>query len=299
MRRRNDWIQVRTRAVEQAERLAAECSGGRFPTALHAIARERRVTDIRFRPLLTEGSLSIEQAGFVITLSCWPELIEKFTARFEEDGTGKLLPRRTRFSLAHEIAHTFFFDLKRLPPRSKYDLSVPQTLHALERSCNRVAGALLLPRSMLENEIANQNILEPKALLDISHRASIARGTLVSQLGYTSAAYQPRGFVLSGRFEDSHPVVEAVWRHYSFHSLFSDVQPSSPLSAFFKNNDPYKELWVFGGTASAVDFRVRMEGGSLETWTMLLEDRLDRELASNTRYDPSFFLTVFRSVERQ
>jgi hypothetical protein len=244
---------------------------------------------------LTEGSLFVERNGFVITLSCWPELIESLTDRFNKDESGRLLPRRTRFSLAHEIAHTFFFDLKRTPPRSRYDLSVPKTLHALERACNRVAGALLLPRAMLEAQIADKDILRPRILLEVSNRASVARGTLVSQLAHLRTAYQPRGFIISGRFEESCPVVEAVWRHYSFHSLFADVKPMSPVSSFFRSKAAYRGLWIFGGSANSVDFPVQMQGGAIELWTMVIEDQFDRELASRTRYDPSFFLTMFRA----
>jgi len=222
-------------------------------------------------------------------------LIESFTERFNKDDTGRFLPRRTRFNLAHEIAHTFFFDLQHVPPRNKYDLSIPQTLHALERSCNRVAGALLLPSRMLEAAIVDQNILEPRILVETSNRASVVRGTLVAQLAHVRTIYQPRDFVVSGRFEDSCPIVEAVWRHYSFHSLFANVKPMSQVSAFFRPKDPYRRLWIFGGTANSLNFRVRMQGGAIEVWTMVVEDQLDRELASRTRYDPSFFLTIFRS----
>jgi hypothetical protein len=229
----------------------------------------------------------------VITLSCWPELIESFTERLKKDETGRFLPRRTRFTLAHEIAHTFFFDLKRSPPRSKYDFTLPQTVRAVERACNRVAGALLLPSRILESEVDDEKIFDPRRLLRVARKAAVARPTLVSQLDTVKTSYQPRGFIGSGRFENSEPVVEALWKHYSFHSLFANVHQGSPLTMFFDQKDRFRELWIFGGGANSISFWVGMRSGRFEFWTILIEDQYDRELRQHTRRDESFFFTLF------
>jgi len=52
-----------------------------------------------------------------------------------------------RFTLAHEIAHTFCFDLSTSPPRKIFP---PVTKRILESLCNKIAAEILMPRWMVE-----------------------------------------------------------------------------------------------------------------------------------------------------
>src|SRR6266404_5853112 len=68
IRQANDWPYLRRKALEQAEALAVWSNWGRLPTSVGRIAGKRLVKEIRFRPLLSEGTISIEEDGFAIAV---------------------------------------------------------------------------------------------------------------------------------------------------------------------------------------------------------------------------------------
>src|SRR5205085_1418955 len=62
------------------------------------------VLDVEHRPMIPEGVLSPVQGGFKIYLQ----------SNFTDQGT----KRRRRFTLAHELAHTFFYNVNGGVPNS-------------------------------------------------------------------------------------------------------------------------------------------------------------------------------------
>lgn len=58
-----------------------------------------------------------------------------------------------RFTLAHEIAHTFWFDLSTSPPRKTFP-SVSKFVS--ETLCNRIAAEILMPKSMVQKFLTKQ-----------------------------------------------------------------------------------------------------------------------------------------------
>src|SRR5436190_15592749 len=110
------WPDKRKRIQQDAESLALKY-GSSLPTNLKAMADERNVREIDFRPLLVDGTLSLRNDGFLVTIDCEEGEEEMLRDALAADPTGRSLPRRARFSIAHEIAHTFFFDLQDSPPR--------------------------------------------------------------------------------------------------------------------------------------------------------------------------------------
>lgn len=52
-----------------------------------------------------------------------------------------------RFTIAHEIAHTFFFNLSTSPPHKTFP-SVPK--YVSETLCNKIAAEILMPKSMVK-----------------------------------------------------------------------------------------------------------------------------------------------------
>ncbi len=63
---------------------------------------------------------------------------------------GRCTERRRRFTLAHEIGHTYFYDLKSSPPeRTLYDADPKDE----ETFCNMLASEILMPPHMIQAEL--------------------------------------------------------------------------------------------------------------------------------------------------
>ncbi len=65
--------------------------------------------------------------------------------------------RRERFSKAHELAHTFFYDLTTMPPRKLVRTDDPLAYRKMEDICNAFASELLLPEAMVANSLDRLN----------------------------------------------------------------------------------------------------------------------------------------------
>lgn len=65
--------------------------------------------------------------------------------------------REIRFSLAHEIAHTFFFNFLNTPPTMNIP---PVSKKIIETLCNQIASEILMPRTILTKCLENYNIYE-------------------------------------------------------------------------------------------------------------------------------------------
>ena len=125
------------KALDAYIKNANEQSKPALPVDLHALAREIGNIDIEFREMIPEAAVRLEGDRFKIYLQ------KNFL-----DRPGPL--RRQRFSLAHEIAHTFFFELQEgtlKPVRGG-----PRGLQ-LEKACHRGARMLLIPDRFLEREL--------------------------------------------------------------------------------------------------------------------------------------------------
>lgn len=98
---------------------------------LSPILKQRNIERIIVDPDLTPTArLEPEDAGFNIRLQ-----------------KNRLLPTRGRFSVAHELGHTFFYNLDDKPPRRLTNLPYPD--ESEERLCNRFAAELLMPTNMV------------------------------------------------------------------------------------------------------------------------------------------------------
>jgi len=130
------------RASSSAEYLLRECAPIQFPVDLIRLAVRRRILRIHFRPLPCDGAIEVVPDGFVVHLKSNKEQLVPVTAV-----DSSAMSSRQRFTLAHELSHTFFYDSKRQPikPHPRRRL--------LESACNYGALHLLLPRNLLQREI--------------------------------------------------------------------------------------------------------------------------------------------------
>ena len=108
-----------------------------LPVDLVRLATAAGVLSIEERPMIPEAVLSTERAGFRIHL--------------QNNFVGVPGVRiRQRFSLAHEIVHTFFYELhsgryRAMPRAPRGD--------KLEAACHRGAGLILVPQRLLVGEL--------------------------------------------------------------------------------------------------------------------------------------------------
>lgn len=208
--------------------------GHAVPTDLGRIAAKRAVRVIEFRPLLVDGGLSVMPDGFRIFVRCDSDKAEKFTKLFWEDGTGKSLPapiaKRVRYTIAHEIAHTLLFDIKKQPPRPTVETKKGQNLRGLEHACNDVAGAILLPETAIRREFLDLNeLLDPDKLRAFAERALVSLPTLVIRLAHLSTITLPVGVVASIRRAEDCWILTAITRNYALRDLFSKAVVGNPV----------------------------------------------------------------------
>jgi len=283
-RTKNPWPSRYRSAVRLAERLVAT-TGNSFPVDLKRIAAYRGVRRIEFAPLLTDGGLAVRDDGFIIYVRCDFGKGADLTARFAEDGTGSTLPetirRRARFTVAHEIAHTFGYDLRRLPPAALFDLKTPTSIRSLELICNRIAGTLLLPEWWLTRQFSSGDWLDPTRLSTLATKAVVSRETLTRQLRRISSAIHPEGIITCVEKQSSVPVIRAISRHYRFKELFPDAKAGASLQKLICDRD----LLPFGGERCSVEKSIRLVGGQQKRF------QFECELNAAKR-NVSFFLTV-------
>jgi hypothetical protein len=118
------------------------------PVDLLAVARHRQIKQLGFRLMVPRAVLVPVEKGFEAYLR---DSVPR-DVNIAEAEPSSLLTHQQRFSLAHEIAHTFFFRLSDAVP-------VPVKVNNsfdLEKVCNRVAGRILVPAELLREEIKRE-----------------------------------------------------------------------------------------------------------------------------------------------
>src|SRR5882757_7421651 len=104
-----------------ADEVALSVSREKFPILLRKLAERRRVTSVEFRPLLVDAMLTTHLHGFRIFFDSSTRDPEELETRYYGESAHELTDARMRFSLAHEFAHTLFYDLTLSPPKIAKD----------------------------------------------------------------------------------------------------------------------------------------------------------------------------------
>jgi hypothetical protein len=239
-RAKNLWPARRRSAVETAEALVS-ANGNSFPVNLGRIAESRSIHRIEFKPLLTEGGLAVQNDGFIIYVKCNPGDGDDFTTRFVEDGTGSTLPEnvvhRARFTIAHEIAHTLFYDTGSLPPRLKVRLDDRASTRSLELACNEIAGSLLLPEPLLRRDFSNEEFVLPEALRRLADTAMVSCQTVVRRFQQLRKFSHPEAILASIARQDTDWIITALSRHYSLRGVFAAAKVGSSVKMMVDDPD--------------------------------------------------------------
>jgi Zn-dependent peptidase ImmA (M78 family) len=156
-----DWTQHRARACKQADSLVARAGVREAPVPLLDVAAAvGSAIRVRFQPLLVAGATAVHESGFRIYCGCKSSEAKKWDRSFHEpsDG-GRSLPKRLRFTLAHEIMHTLFYEATDSGLRSLVPHATDRDIEKLERSCDAAAGHILIPEFLLSRSCRQANLL--------------------------------------------------------------------------------------------------------------------------------------------
>jgi len=137
-----------------------------LPVDLDEVARLSGVLSIEEREMIPEAVLSPGRKGFRIYLQ----------SNFIGDPNSRV---RRRFSLAHEIAHTLFYDLRGGVPKP---VAKSPRGDDLEDACHRGARLLLIPQRFLAQElrrigqpIGADHVIELSRKFEVSVEAMLRR----------------------------------------------------------------------------------------------------------------------------
>ena len=189
------WLLVRygdASAEDCIRRLAAEtrmATNQLRPVDLDPLLRHRSILKIIERKLpSSEALLFPVPGGFNMHIEAGADVV------------------RRRFSMAHEMGHTFFFNLDRRIPNRPYNYQ--GTDPEEERLCNSFAAEVLMPQEhfIVEAQAAGQGLVPLMRLCDtylVSLRAAAIRLTSVSAWDVAIVAWRRYGFRdATGRYRE-------------------------------------------------------------------------------------------------
>jgi hypothetical protein len=242
------WPSRRRNAIQSAEAVVATVARS-LPVNLNRIAATRAVQRIEFTPLLTHGGLAVRNDGFIIYVRCDTGQNVDLTARLAEDGTGRSLPaamaRRARFTIAHEIAHTFFYDIQRMPPRPKAQVHDGVLTTKLEVACNQIAGLILMPETIMQRCFANFDFVCPEELRMLTDTAMVSPEAVIRRFKHLGKLSHPEAILASVSRDGADWTISAISQHYSLRNIFMDAKVGASIKMLVDNRD----FVLFGGKA--------------------------------------------------
>jgi hypothetical protein len=185
------------RLLFKAESLASRVSKNKFPILLRPLAERQKVTSVDFCPLLVDAMLITHPEGFKILLNSDGGRTQKLRERYRNESKGTLLQSRLRFSIAHELAHTLFYDLTNGSPKLSKKFKAGggrNELENLERHCNTIASHLLLPTQMLSTEFLRIKTITPESILELAQTTGVSLQALLLRLAKSDSLFIKKYF---------------------------------------------------------------------------------------------------------
>jgi len=191
------WRRLYKQALGKAEGLTKELRVSDIPVALLPIARALHA-QVTFKPLLVEGAIGVVKGGFEIFVHATSDEARNLQACFDNpaDGGRSFSPRR-RFTIAHELAHAFFFDWMGNGQKPKPLASGGRAaeLDRIESGANRYAGFLLVPDHLLASTISAPpiDVLDPMSIRNLAGEFRVSLDCLIIRLQKHVARKAPGG----------------------------------------------------------------------------------------------------------
>jgi len=180
-----------------AEHLLRQCAPLRLPIDLTRLAIKQGIAQIRFRPMPCDGAIEVVADGFVVHMQSTKEQLVPTSAV-----DSSALSVRQRFTFAHEISHTFFYDAARQPCKPH------PTPRLLEGSCNHGAQRLLLPEHLLAREIGTGRRFDSiEMALDIASAARVSAEVVLQRMDELDQFKETDYAILTFRKQDDGGIV--------------------------------------------------------------------------------------------
>ena len=180
------WTQVRDDAWRQAARLTVPFGWEDLPIPVAALAAQVGVRKVFFRRFAADGQLEVrDDGGFDLRLHPLNGNARLLRQEYLQRG-GRGLHPRIRFTIAHEIAHALFF--ARDEDQAARELYEPRNRRdevRIERECNRIAAALLMPESLVchARVALGADSMNPREILALTRVFGVSLEALALRLG--------------------------------------------------------------------------------------------------------------------
>ncbi len=187
---------------ETSERLGETVADSHgFPIPLVQLATQRNINDLSFQPIIPDAVLLGGNGNFRIVFSSLGDHDHSEIKRQLESDGGKHLPGRWRFTIAHEIAHTFLYEFKdsgepikvhKLKKQRKTETREEQSALTIEETlCNDAAARMLMPYNELYRQSQDGSPYEnPETFLRYTKHFGVSIEALASRLDNRSVKSQ-------------------------------------------------------------------------------------------------------------
>jgi hypothetical protein len=203
---------VELRAWDIINEWANKWSARPLPVPLEELARAYKVVRVDVQALLGTAGIEKEGDAFVICVNSEADgvkLPEGATIDVSSETWAKL-SRPLRFTLAHELSHLILLQIK------SGDVSAFKDCESkLETLCNDMAGALLMPKSKLLDDLANEPF-DVNRVIDLASKFRVSADTFVIRLNapdHAPRTDEPGGILALMRRRDARLEFDAVHVH--------------------------------------------------------------------------------------
>jgi hypothetical protein len=220
----------------RADYIIGRQTTGDLPVNLLPVARHQRVRRIELCPMIIEGCTKPVKGGFhIFVRNEFPAVIDP--GRGGE--VGSLKPRQ-RFTLAHEIVHTFFYSFDHDPPKvlrgaPKYD--------DIESLCNFGAGRLLVPERLIKLRLGPAGAITSNFVVRLGKECGVSSEVVIRRLNDSAAASDSRCALLLARREQSDE--DRIHAYYFHPSLLPYLSKPKRFSTLREWSEVFNEVDEF------------------------------------------------------
>lgn len=217
---------------------------GRLPIDLLAIAEIAGVSSVREIEMIPEAVIRPAGSGF-----------EVFLQKNFIDFPG--FRQRQRFSLAHEIAHTFFFEPK---DGGMKRIGYAPTGDRLESACHAAAGLMLVPESLFRSAIgAMQDFPRARQIMQLAARFDVSVEVVIRRLPMKHFETSERALVVTRGPKD---VIEHAVYPPWLKAILPAPKRGLPFDEWFRTRRPDVSGGHPAGTRALMVID-RLEGGTV------------------------------------
>lgn len=202
---------VRNYLCKSASALLTQSGQNSPPFDPRLVAPLRNVIEIMMREMDRDAMLVPSKGGFTILLN--PSVPK----------------RRARFAIAHEVAHTFLYDISKNPPAKPYNNSYD--LWQEETLCNEIAREMLMPEKNFIDYISRYPFISIPALENITARYDVSYEAAAHQIKRASS-WNGLLIIFDMRMEGGADelVCSRIFKMGRFSKYSTGLKPGKPLN---------------------------------------------------------------------